>query len=1085
MKLYRQLNILFGWIVFAIAMFTYGSTIEPTASFWDCGEFIASGYKLEVGHPPGAPFFMLVANFFSQFASGPSTVAYMVNMMSAFFSALTILFLFWSITYLARKVVVAAKEGDGLSVAQMITILASGVVGALAYTWSDTFWFSAVEGEVYAFSSLFTAVVFWMILKWDDVADEPHADRWIILIAYMMGLSIGVHLLNLLCIPAMVLVYYFRKYPQANLKGTVVALLVSFAIVALMMYGLIQGLVKVAGWFELFFVNTVGLPFQSGVIIYLLAVSATLVWGVWETVQEKSPLRMKAVFVLAVSLMGIPFIGSGAIIGLVLIAVLSYFLYRQKSVAVKLMNTVLLCLMVIFIGYSSYALIVIRSMANTPMDQNSPEDIFTLGSYLNREQYGDRPLIYGKTFASEVKMETRGNECYPVTKQGSPIYVMKVKASPEEKDQYIVAGNKFDYVMDSKFDMLFPRMYSKEGRHVDAYKMWGDIKGVPISHTSCGESKTIMKPTFGENLRFFFSYQVNFMYWRYFMWNFVGRQNDIQGHGEAINGNWISGISFIDNLMVGSQDNLPPSMADNKGRNVFFFLPLLLGLIGLLYQAYAGNKGIQGFWVVFFLFFMTGLAIVIYLNQTPEQPRERDYAYAGSFYAFTIWIGLGVAGIAQFLEKYMNKTVAASVAALVSLFVPLQMVSQTWDDHDRSDRYPCRDFGYNYLIGCPPNSVIFSNGDNDTFPLWYNQEVEGTRTDMRVCNLQYLQTDWYIDQMRRPAYESAPLQISMTTDQYQQGKRDVAYIINVNGNKPLDLQTAMAWLLSEDDRTKKLSGRNDRIYYLPSDSLTIKVDKEAVIRAGIVAPEDSALIVDEMVISLKGRSYITKADIAILNMLANNDWTRPIMFAVTIGNDNNLDLHKYFRLEGLAYRLVPLSNAGKDKLIDTEKMFDNFVNKYRWGGLDAGKDIYVDETFMNMSRHLRIRFGMLISALIDEGKNDKALIALERCEQVLPKELIPYDVSALTLGESYYRIGENEKGDAVMKTIADMACDLSGWYAAQRPIFYVNLLSEVGHNLAIIQHVIESVSPHNPELAKFYSEKFDQYRDRYLSSRVR
>ena len=657
MKQYRTINNLVGWITFIIAATVYCLTIEPTASFWDCPEFITTGYKLEVGHPPGAPFFMLVANLFSQFASDVTTVAKMVNYMSALMSGACILFLFWSITHLVRKLVIT--DENNITKGQLITVMGSGLVGALVYTFSDTFWFSAVEGEVYAFSSLFTAVVFWLILKWEDVANQPHSDRWLILIAYLTGLSIGVHLLNLLCLPAIVLVYYYKKTPNATAKGSLLALLGSGVLVAAVLYGIVPGIVKVGGWFELLFVNGLGMSFNSGVVVYIILLAAALIWGVYESYTEKSRLRMAISFILTIALLGIPFYGHGVssiLIGVVVIAILGIYLAPQVQekikekwrISARTMNTALLCTMMIVIGYSSYALIVIRSTANTPMDQNSPEDIFTLGEYLGREQYGTRPLFYGPAFSSKVALDVKDGYCVPRQSQTGSKYVRKEKTSPDEKDSYIELPGRIEY--EYAQNMLFPRMYSSA--HSSLYKQWVDIKGHDVPYDQCGEMVMVNVPNQWENIKFFFSYQLNFMYWRYFMWNFAGRQNDIQSSGEIEHGNWITGIPFIDNLLVGNQELLPQDLKNNKGHNVFYCLPLLLGLIGLFWQAYHSQRGIQQFWVVFFLFFMTGIAIVLYLNQTPAQPRERDYAYAGSFYAFAIWVGMGVAGIIRMLRDY-------------------------------------------------------------------------------------------------------------------------------------------------------------------------------------------------------------------------------------------------------------------------------------------------------------------------------------------------------------------------------------------------------------------------------------------------
>ena len=724
---------------------------------------------------------MLTANLFSQFVSDPSQVARMVNTMSALMSAACILFLFWSITYLVKKLV--CPDDKDLTPGKLVTIMGSGVVGALAYTWSDTFWFSAVEGEVYAYSSLFTAVVFWLILKWEARANEAHSDRWLILIAYLTGLSIGVHLLNLLCIPAIVLVYYYKKNPNANMKGSLLALAGSMVLVAVVLYGIVPGIVKVGGWFELLFVNGLGCSFNTGLIVYIFILAASIIWGVYETYTMRSRKRMNVSFLVTVGLLGIPFYGHGwssALIGIVVLAVLGGYLFlnlpEKYRVSARTLNTSLLCLMMIVVGYSSYAVIVIRSAANTPMDQNSPEDIFTLGEYLGREQYGTRPLFYGQTYASKPALkEVDGGCMYDVT-EGAPVYQRKEKERPDEPDSYEKVRNKTEYKYAQ--NMLFPRMYSEA--HAKAYEDWlGGVEGRMVPYDQCGEQIMVKIPTQWDNIKFFFIYQLNYMYWRYFMWNFAGRQNDIQGQGEIEHGNWITGIPFVDKLLVGDQSLLPSDLKNNKGHNVFYCLPLILGLLGLFWQAYKGEKGVQQFWIVFFLFFMTGLAIVLYLNQAPQQPRERDYAYAGSFYAYAIWIGLGVAAIAEWLtKKTKNETLSSVIAAVVCLLVPVQMVSQTWDDHDRSGRYTCRDLGQNYLNSVQEkgNPIIFTNGDNDTFPLWYNQETEGSRTDVRVCNLSYLQTDWYIDQMRRPAYDSPSVPIAWKRIDYVQGHNAAVYV---------------------------------------------------------------------------------------------------------------------------------------------------------------------------------------------------------------------------------------------------------------------------------------------------------------------
>ena len=874
----------------------------------------------------------------------------MVNTMSALMSAACILFLFWSITHLVKKLI--CPDDKEMTLGKLITIMGSGLVGALAYTWSDTFWFSAVEGEVYAYSSLFTAVVFWLILKWESVANEPHSDRWLVLIAYLTGLSIGVHLLNLLCIPAIVLVYYYKKNPDANLKGSLLALTGSMVLVAAVLYGIVPGVVKVGGWFELLFVNSFGMPFNSGLIVYIILLAASIIWGVYESYTEKSRKRMNISFMVTIAMLGIPFYGYGwssALIGIIILGILGVYLFadlnKKYQISARTLNTSLLCIMMIMVGYSSYALIVIRSTANTPMDQNSPEDIFTLGEYLGREQYGTRPLFYGQTYASKPALkEVDGGCVYDVT-EGAPVYQRKEKATPDEKDSYEIVRHKTDYKYAQ--NMLFPRMYSDA--HAQAYEDWlGGIKGVQVPYDQCGQMVMVKVPTQWDNIKFFFIYQLNYMYWRYFMWNFAGRQNDIQGQGEIEHGNWITGIPFVDKFLVGDQSLLPSDLKNNKGHNVFYCLPLILGLIGLFWQAYKTRRittpngeeieepvGIQQFWIVFFLFFMTGLAIVLYLNQTPMQPRERDYAYAGSFYAFAIWIGMGVAGIAQWLQGKLGEKPASVIATVVCLFVPIQMVSQTWDDHDRSNRYVARDFGQNYLstVQEEGNPIIFTNGDNDTFPLWYNQETEGFRTDVRVCNLSYLQTDWYIDQMKRQAYDSPAVPIEWSRLEYVQGHNEGVAV------RPEVMESINNFYKQNPEEAAKEFGDNpyelknilkywvrspkEGLQLIPTDSIVIKLDKEAVKRSGMMIPDSlHGEIPDYMSISLKGKRMLYKSELMMLEMLANTNWERPLYMAITVGSDNHLNLGNNFMQEGLAYRITPFNTTRLNARIDSEKMYD-------------------------------------------------------------------------------------------------------------------------------------------------------------------
>ena len=1088
MKQYNKINNLVGWLAFAVAAFTYCMTIEPTASFWDCPEFITTGYKLEVGHPPGAPFFMLTANLFSQFASDATQVAKMVNIMSALMSAACILFLFWSITHLTKKLI--CPDDKEMTTGKLITIMGAGLVGALAYTWSDTFWFSAVEGEVYAYSSLFTAVVFWLILKWENRANEPHSDRWLILIAYLTGLSIGVHLLNLLCIPAIVLVYYYKKNPNANLKGSLIALAGSMILVTVVLYGIVPGIVKVGGWFELLFVNDFGLPFNTGVIIYMIILAASIIWGVYESYTVKSRKRMNISFLTTVGLLGIPFYGHGwssVFIGIIVLAILAIYLFanigEKYRVSARTLNTSLLAMMMIVVGYSSYAVIVIRSSANTPMDQNSPEDIFTLGEYLGREQYGTRPLFYGQTYASKPALKPTEGGCVYDVEEGAPVY------QPDEKDSYEIVRHKTEYKYAQ--NMLFPRMYSDA--HAQAYEDWlGGVEGRQVPYDQCGEMIMVKIPTQWDNIKFFFIYQLNYMYWRYFMWNFAGRQNDIQGQGEIEHGNWITGISFIDNMLIGDQTLLPSELKNNKGHNVFYCLPLILGLIGLFWQAYKGEKGIQQFWIVFFLFFMTGLAIVLYLNQTPQQPRERDYAYAGSFYAFAIWIGLGVAAIAEYLSKKINEKPAAILASVVCLLVPVQMVSQTWDDHDRRDRYTCRDFGQNYLNSVPEkgNPILFTNGDNDTFPLWYNQETEGVRTDVRVCNLSYLQTDWYIDQMRRPAYDSPSVPINWDRIDYVSGHNEAVYV------RPDAMPTILEFYKKNPEEAAKEFGDNpyelknilehwvrspkEDLQMIPTDSIVIKLDKEAIKRSGMLTPDS---IPEYMHISLKGKRVLYKSELMMLEMLANTNWERPMYMAITVGSDNHLNLTNNFLQEGLAYRITPFDNAKLGRRLDSEKMYDNLMNKFKFGGID-NPDIYLDETVLRMCDTHRRMFVQLTSQLIKEGKKDKALKALDYCEKVIPSTTVPHDYlmsSSKEMAENYLALGQQQKAEKILNELANNAVEYATWYLSlddarfassyENCMRYFYILDDVCKTIAQMK---DSKTGEENKSALHYAQKFDQ-----------
>lgn len=993
-KRFKQINNLFGWLAFFVAATVYLVTIEPTASFWDCGEFIASGYKLEVGHPPGAPFFMLLTRFFTMLAPSKELIPIFANALSALASAFTILFLFWTVTHLARKIF--DNEENKYSTWQIALIMGAGLVGALAYTFSDTFWFSAVEGEVYATSSLFTAVVFWAILKWENVANEPHSNRWLILIAYLMGLSIGVHLLNLLAIPAIVMVYYFKKY-SPSAKGIIAALAISLVLLVVMMYGVIQGVVVIASKFELVFVNSFGLPLKSGFVFFLLSIIALAVWGIIYTGRKSLPV----------------------------------------------INSIIVGFLVVLIGYSSFALIVIRSSANPPMDQNSPDNMFSLLYYLNREQYGDRPLLSGPSFGAPIID----------SEEGTPQYV-------EKNGKYVVATHKSKYIYDERFVSVFPRMYSSEQNHVSGYKQWSNFRGRQVKVMSGGQQEVKYVPTFGENLRFFFSYQLGHMYWRYFMWNFAGRQNDIQGHGEINKGNWISGISLIDSARLGPQDDLP-STYKNKANNRYYFLPLLLGLAGLIFHFYRKQKD---FWIVSLLFVLTGIAIVVYLNQTPYQPRERDYAFAGSFYAFSIWIGLGVLALYEGIKKAIDKTPGAVAASALSLaFVPGIMAYENWDDHDRSGRFVSVDFAYNALNSCEPNAVIFTYGDNDTFPLWYAQEVEGVRTDVRVSNLSYLRADWYVEQMQRKAYESDPLPSSMVKSQYVTGNRDVVLATD-RIPYPLHVKQAVDFVLSDKPETKVNSPfeRNAKADYFPSKNLFLPVDKALVAKNKVVRPERMNEVLDTMFWKIP-TNYLMKDGLFLMDLMASNNWERPVYFAITVSSETYQNLDKFFQLEGLAYRIVPIEaprTGGRYGKVDSERMYNNLMNVYRYRSMNDPK-VYIDENNSRIISNYRNIFGRLAVQLADEGKSDLAVKALDKCMEVIPPQIVPFNFFALTLIEGYYKANSNDKAVGYSRVYMEQCADELRYLLGLPERFVGSVKSDVQLNLYIVQELHRMASTYN------------------------
>jgi len=942
-----------------IATVTYLLTIEPTASYWDCGEFIATAFKLEVGHPPGAPLFMILGRVASLFASDVTQVPLMINSMSALASGFTILFLFWSITHLARKIVVS--NGDEPTLWQIVSIIGSGAVGALAYTFSDTFWFSAVEAEVYALSSFFTAIVFWAILKWENEADQPGSNRWIIFIAYMMGLSIGVHLLNLLTIPALVFVYYFKKF-KITPWGVVGAAGISIAVLGAIMYGIIPWVIKIAAGFDYVFVNTLGLPFNVGAIFYAFLLISALIWGV-------------------------------------------YYTHKNGKV---IANTILLAVSVIVIGYSSFAMIVIRSSANPPIDENSPDNVFSLLHYLNREQYGDRPLVHGQYYNAPA-------------------------LSSEERKSYIPLNGKYvesylttDYTFDDRFTTTFPRMYSPQKEHAQEYVSWAGITGTPITVNNGEKSQTIYKPTFGENLTFFIRYQVDFMYFRYFMWNFAGRQSDVQSGGEPYNGNWITGFNALDSWRLGPQENLPASMKASKSHNVYYLLPFLLGVVGIGFQL---KKNKKDFWVVTMLFVLTGLAIVVYLNQTPMQPRERDYAYAGSFYAYAIWIGLGVLGIADLIGKILkNKAVVVTTSVVVCMFAaPVIMANQNWDDHDRSYRYTARDFAKNYLNSCAPNAILFTNGDNDTFPLWYAQEVEGVRTDVRIVNLSLLGTDWYIEQMQKQLYNAKPVPFSLPFEKYVQGTNEMIPVLEkVNGF--FDVKDIVGFIASKDQATKVQTMDGEVMDYIPTRNLAIKVDVNKVISNGTVRPELRNQVDSVLMFTLpEGKRYLNKPEMMVMDMLAHFNWDRPVYF-VSPASDVDLGLQQYLQLDGFAYRLVPIRTQAKDYLsvgrIDTDTLYNNLMNKFAWGGLGNSKT-YIDYNNVRTIQVVRIRknFSRLADALSAQGKCDSAQAVIAKCLELTPNSQVPYDMFTLDNIRSLYLAKAPEKANKLIAEFSKISSD--------------------------------------------------------------
>lgn len=1019
---FKKLNNIVGWGVFAIATIVYFLTMEPTVSWWDCGEYISTAYKLQVGHPPGAPTFQLIGRFFTLFAFGDVTkVAMMINIMSCLCSSFTILFLFWTISMLAQKLWM--KDGENSPKFNQIAVVVASAIGALAYTFTDSFWFNAVEGEVYAMSSLLTAITFWAILKWEQVSDEPNHYRWIVFIAYIIGLSIGVHLLNLLTIPAITYIVYFKKY-KFSWKGFIWSGIIAVALTGFIQVILIPAIVSLAGKFELFFVNSIGMPFNFGTIFYFVLIIALIVWGLWYTTKNNKPIW----------------------------------------------NTIILSFMFILIGYSSFFMLVIRANANTPINENEPKDAVSLLSYLKREQYGSWPLLYGPYYTAKP---------YDMT-DGSPIYY-----KDHQKGKYVeVAQNPGDYVYDSNVQTVFPRMWNGSKKtFTSTYERYIDKSKMPVTtqKKANGSTERVMIPTFGQNLRFFIDYQCGWMFWRYFLWNFVGRQNDIEGQGEIEHGNWVSGFGFIDNPRLGDQSNLPRSM-QSPANTKYYFLPLLLGIIGLLYQVKYDPKNC---WVVFLLFFMTGIAIIIYLNQTPYQPRERDYSYAGAFYAFTIWMGFGVLGIINGLRQVVkNQKVVMTVATAACLFVPILMAAQGWEGHNRSGKTSALDWGKNYLTGLPENAVIFTRGDNDTFPLWYVQEVEGYRTDVRVCNFMLSSGYWYVHQMGRKIYKSERMPLSLTPEQYDNGIHEQVYIESVFDG-PVELRDVIDFIRSDNPRTKATDGSGKRVDYMPARNLKITVDKEKVVANGIVPESMKDKIVDEIVWTIPDKvQYLTKNELMLLDFMATNNWERCVYFTSLNDISNILGIDRYLHQEGLSHRFMPVpapeyhSGAGG---VSIDGSYELLVNNTRWGHLND-PDVTIDPESSRNVPYIKMSYMRLAQALVNRYRYDEAITVMDKCQYFFPDEKIPYGFYYEGyFPELYYKAGAMEKGDAVLMKIAANAADNLRYYKSLKPKFAEYYKDDIHDDLSLINTMADTAKRYKRyDIQQELDSVVDEYLDYFL-----
>ena len=1025
---FNKWNTILGWFTFAIALITYSLTVEPTLSFWDCGEYIATSAKLEVGHPPGAPLFQMLGAFFAMFATEASKVALMVNMLSVFSSAFTILFMFWSLTLLLRKVIGQFSE---ITTSNAIVILGSAFVGSLAFTFSDSFWYSATEAEVYAMASLLIALLFWLGLRWEQEMDTPRGNKWFLIISLVIGLSFGVHFMALLTIPSLGLLYYFKHFKKITIKNFIVANVVIVAILFFVFKFLLPYTLGFFGKMEIFMVNSLGLPFNSGTIFAGLIIIAFFYFG----------LR-----------------------------------YTTKKNLVQA-NTLLLSVLFILIGFSTWLMLPIRSNANVVINENRPSDAAEVLAYYNREQYGEQKTFYGPQFSETY---TGLDPVNPYT-DDKPNYQRDYKSG-----KYIIVNNYKNAKQNTNDSQkaFLPRMWSPD--HAENYMRFTNVLNFTINYDALpedadpqqlvdlvsefrkaynshqigveeyntflktyGDYLTIQKPTTADNIKFMFEYQFGYMYWRYLMWNFTGRQNDIQGKYDNLNGNWISGIKFIDEARLGSQDNLPSDALNNKARNTYFFLPFIIGLIGFFFHA---KKDLKSFYVLLALFLFTSIALKIFLNERPFEPRERDYAVVGSFYVFGIWIGFGVYAIYDFIKNYLKPKIAGPVVIGVTLLAaPVLMASQNWDDHDRSGKYTAIAMAKAYLSSCDPNAILFTIGDNDTFPLWYAQEIEHFRTDVRIVNTQLIMTDWYIDQMKAKAYKSEPLPISFKNDQYIGGKRDYSIFRKTTEGR-LDIKDFLDFIKSDDARTLLELQNGQKVHYYPTNKIRIPVDRNAVIANKVVSPKYYDSIVPYIDIDISGSAlYINR--LIMLDIVANNNWKRPIYFTGgSFGNDDYIWMKDYLQLEGMTYKLVPVKTPiPKDGSpldmgqIDADKMYD-IVMKWDWGNSESPK-IYHDPETRKNSISYRTNLARLMEQLINEGKKDKAKKIIDLAMTKMPIDYFGYYTLVEPFAAGYYEIGEKEKARKTLtKLIGKYQEDLNyfgGLKTSEQEANYMDIATDI------------------------------------------